>query len=414
MKQKKVCIMGLGYIGLPTAVVLAQNNNFSVFGFDINVEVVNTINAGKLHILEPGLDIVFTEVVNAGKLRASVDIEEADIFIIVVPTPFKDDYEADLSYIKNALDILAKVLKKGDLILLESTSPVGTTFWMSEYLATIRENLKFPHRYLEDADVNIAHCPERVLPGNILYELENNDRVVGGISTICTEKAMQFYGGFVKGQCIKTDHKTAELTKLVENSFRDVNIGFANELSLICNKFGINVWELISLANRHPRVNILNPGIGVGGHCIAVDPWFIIKAAPHEAQLLKKAREVNLNKTQCCVQQILSAYDASNENVKVAFLGLSFKPNIDDLRESPAIKIVSECLSHIDSEIMVVEPHINTLPSQLAVFKNVILADINTAIEKANLIVCLVKHNVFLSYVDVIKNKKYIDYIGLI
>jgi UDP-N-acetyl-D-mannosaminuronic acid dehydrogenase len=371
MKERVIMMVGLGYIGLPTAAVMASKG-MKVVGLDVNQSVCDTINRGEIHIVEPGLESVVKSVVASGKLRATKKPEEADVFVIAVPTPHREDKAPDLSYIKSACETIAPVLKKGDLVVLESTSPVTTTDKMSTWLKTARTDLSFPVEGDEelDIDVNVAYCPERVLPGKVIEELVNNDRSIGGMTLGCAKAAQQFYRSFVKGECVITTARTAEMVKLVENASRDVSIAFANELSLLSEHFDINVREVISLANRHPRVNILQPGAGVGGHCIAVDPWFIVHSAPHLSRLIKTAREVNDAKPAWVVEQLekqISSFLISNternmKSLRVAFFGLSFKPNIDDLRESPAIEVVNQFLSNYpDINVEVVEPNVNDL-----------------------------------------------------
>jgi UDP-N-acetyl-D-mannosaminuronic acid dehydrogenase len=387
-------MVGLGYIGLPTAAVFAKNG-VKVKGVDINEDAVNTINQGKIHIEEPGLESLVKEVVDAGMFTAYTTPQEADAFIMAVPTPFKgDDHEPNLDYIEAATRSLAKVLKKGDLVILESTSPVGTTEKMSQWLAEERPDLTFPHQAGEESDIRVAHCPERILPGQMIRELVENDRVVGGISPKCTQAAADLYKTFVKGECVETSARIAEMSKLTENAFRDVNIAFANELSLLCDKMGISVWELIEMANKHPRVNILQPGCGVGGHCIAVDPWFIVHAFPHDAHMIKTAREVNDGKPLYVISKVKEAVKGI-ENPKIACLGLAFKPDIDDLRESPALEITKMLSDEIDGEILAVEPNISALPPVLANRKNVTLASLEDALSTADVVVVLVNHKEF-------------------
>jgi len=337
-----VSVIGLGYIGLPTAALIASRG-IKVSGVDLNPDIVKTINRGKIHIVEPDLDQLVKNSVLSGNLRAKTIADKADVFIISVPTPFKANHKPDLSYIESAVKAIAPILDKGNLVILESTSPVGTSEKIAEWIKEIRPEMALPELGKEIiSDLHIAHCPERVLPGNILYELVQNDRIIGGISRESARKAVDFYKIFVKGDCLITDCRTAELSKLVENSYRDVNIAFANELSLICDKLNINVWELINLANRHPRVEILQPGPGVGGHCIAVDPWFVVDSAPHEAKIIKLARSVNDEKPNFVLKKIDEAIANSRKDVSelsIACLGLSFKPDIDDFRESPAMEI---------------------------------------------------------------------------
>jgi len=389
----KISVIGLGYIGLPTAAILATRG-IDVVGVDVNEKAVAIINQGNVHIEEPDLDILVRAAVTSGKLKALASPESADAFIIAVPTPFKDEHVPDLSYIEAAAKAIAPVLQKGNLIILESTSPVGSTEQLSTWLGNYRSDLKFPHESGAEADIHIAHCPERVLPGKVLTELIENDRVIGGITPTCAERAKDLYKSFVSGECIITDARTAEMAKLVENAFRDVNIAFANELSIICEKLDINVWELIELANRHPRVNILQPGPGVGGHCIAVDPWFIVNAANDEARLIRTAREVNDSKPAYVIDKILNASSGIKTPV-IACLGLAFKANIDDLRESPALQIVIQLAKDSGYRILAVEPHIHELPDSLKKIANIELVDQDYALETANVAVLLVDHNAF-------------------
>nr|WP_026349179.1 UDP-N-acetyl-D-mannosamine dehydrogenase [Arsukibacterium perlucidum] len=392
MPFNRVSVIGLGYIGLPTAAVIASRG-VEVLGVDVSEHAVNTINQGKVHIVEPDLDMLVQAAVTTGKLKASLSPEPADAFMIAVPTPFKENKSPDLSYIKAALETIAPVLVKGNLIVLESTSPVGTTEQISQWLAELRPDLKLPHTEGEQADLFVAHCPERVLPGRVLQELVSNDRIIGGITPRCAERAIELYQLFVRGECLRTTARTAEMAKLTENAFRDVNIAFANELSVICDTLKINVWELIKLANRHPRVNILSPGPGVGGHCIAVDPWFIVDSAPEQAQIIRKAREINDNKPLYVIEKIRQAADQFKKPV-IACLGLAFKADIDDLRESPALDIAKKLLSENIGEILLVEPNIKQLPAKLAGYKAE-LTTLNQALEKANILVVLVDHKQF-------------------
>lgn len=396
MAFKRVSVIGLGYIGLPTAAVIASRG-IDVIGVEINQKAVDTINRGDIHIVEPDLDIVVQSVVSTGKLKATVQVETAEAFMIAVPTPFKmgnaGQNSPDLSYIESAAKAIAPVLEKGNLVILESTSPVGATEKLAQWLKEARPDLTFPQDVGDSADINVAHCPERVLPGYVLQELVSNDRVIGGISPACSEKAKALYSTFVRGECIVTNARTAEMAKLTENSFRDVNIAFANELSVICDKLQINVWELIKLANRHPRVNILNPGPGVGGHCIAVDPWFIVDSCPEEAKIIKQARLVNDAKPHYVVNQVLAAADEFKKPV-IACLGLAFKADIDDLRESPALQIVKALSANANASLLAVEPNIKELPPALSE-QGVELVSLGQAIEKANVIVVLVDHKEF-------------------
>jgi UDP-N-acetyl-D-mannosaminuronic acid dehydrogenase len=388
-----VSMIGLGYIGLPTAAMLASRK-IKVIGVDINQNAVDTINKGEIHIVEPELDIVVSAAVSQGYLRATTSPEPADAFLIAVPTPFMGDHEPDIRYVEAAAKSIAPVLKKGDLIILESTSPVGTTEQMSEWLGQARPDLTFPHQKGEEADINVAYCPERVLPGKVVHELVNNDRVIGGMTDKCSERAISLYKIFVKANCIKTNARTAEMCKLTENSFRDVNIAFANELSIICDKIDVNVWELIKLANHHPRVSILQPGPGVGGHCIAVDPWFIVSKTPQEARLIHTARQINDDKPHYVVEKVLSAASTMIDPV-VACLGLAFKPDIDDLRESPAMEVVQLLAGHNIGHILAVEPHIKNLPPSLTNFAHIELVSAEAAVQRADIIVMLVSHQVF-------------------
>ncbi|MCV3341155.1 UDP-N-acetyl-D-mannosamine dehydrogenase [Campylobacter lari] len=403
----KICVIGLGYIGLPTAAVFASRK-VKVLGVDINQQAVDTINQGKIHIVEPELDILVHAVVKDGYLKAATSPDEADAFIIAVPTPFRgDDHEPNLDYIKAASKSVAKVLKRGNLVILESTSPVGATEQMAKWLADERPDLTFPHQIGEESDIKIAHCPERVLPGQVIRELVENDRIIGGMTQQCTEQAVNLYKIFVQGECIKTNARTAEMAKLTENSFRDVNIAFANELSILCDKLDINVWELIKLANRHPRVNILQPGCGVGGHCIAVDPWFIVHQNPNEAKMIKTAREVNDDKPNFVIQKIKERVKDILQP-KIACLGLAFKPDIDDLRESPALDIVIKLASECNNQILAVEPNIKQLPPRLQDKKNINLVSLDRALREADIVAVLVKHKEFVD----IQSDEIIDFVN--
>ena len=393
MTFKTISVIGLGYIGLPTAAVFASRG-IDVIGVDVSEKTVNTINEGRVHIVEPDLDIVVRGAVHAGKFRATTIAEPADAFLIAVPTPFKGDHEPDLSYVEAAAHSIAKVLKAGDLVVLESTSPVGATEQLSRWLAEARPDLTFPHDYHEKAAIQVAHCPERVLPGKVLQELVSNDRIIGGLTPFCTERAQQLYELIVAGDCIATNARTAEMAKLTENSFRDVNIAFANELSMICDQLDINVWELIRLTNRHPRVNVLNPGPGVGGHCIAVDPWFIVHSAPDKAKIIRLAREINNQKPKFVVKQVCSLAEQFKKPV-IACFGLAFKADIDDLRESPALDITEDIAKLQLGEVLAVEPNIKVLPEKLSRL-GVTLSTVNEALERANTVVILVDHKSFI------------------
>jgi UDP-N-acetyl-D-mannosaminuronic acid dehydrogenase len=395
MTGSVVSVVGLGYIGLPTAAVLAASG-CRVIGIDVQAHVVETINAGRIHIVEPGLDAVVAKTVAAGNLRATTIAEPADAFLIAVPTPFKSDRTPDLRYVESACAMIAPVLKKGDTVILESTSPVGATEQAAAWLAAARPDLRIPVAGGEAADIAMAYCPERVLPGNVLVELVRNDRVIGGLTAACSIAARAVYGHFVEGECILTDARTAEMCKLTENAFRDVNIAFANELSVICDKLDIDVWELIRLANRHPRVNVLQPGPGVGGHCIACDPWFIVASAPEEARLIRTAREVNDAKPDWVMQKISAALGAfatadGAARPTLACYGLAFKPDIDDLRDSPALSIARRIAADGRCQLLVVEPHVDTLPAGLEA------AQLATSEEasRADIHVLLVDHSVF-------------------
>ena len=399
MSFDTISVIGLGYIGLPTAAAFASRKK-KVVGVDVNQHAVDTINRGAIHIVEPDLDKVVKDAVDGGFLRAVTKPLAADAFLIAVPTPFKGDHEPDLAYVEAAAKSLAPVLKKGDLVILESTSPVGATEQMADWLAQARSDLSFPQQAGEAADVNIAYCPERVLPGQVMVELIQNDRVIGGMTPKCSERASALYKIFLEGECVITNSRTAEMCKLTENSFRDVNIAFANELSLICAEQGINVWELIRLANRHPRVNILQPGPGVGGHCIAVDPWFIVAQNPQQARLIHTARLVNdgkplwvVDRVKAAVADCLAATDKRASEVKIACFGLAFKPNIDDLRESPAVEVVHLIAEWHVGETLAVEPNVEQLPKSLA--GHVTLTPIAEALQQADVIVMLVDHQQF-------------------
>lgn len=387
----KVCVVGLGYIGLPTAAILASRG-IEVYGLEVNPAVVESINRGEIHIVEPGLDAVVRSAVSSGKLRAGLNAEPCDAYMVAVPTPFKEGFKPDLSYIQAAAKKISKVLKKGDLVVLESTSPVGATDLVADWIATERPDLRE-----NGVDfLNFAYCPERVLPGHILKELVENDRIIGGRTEEAAKIASDLYRIFVVGQCLLTDARTAEMAKLTENSFRDVNIAFANELSIICDKLNINVWELISLANRHPRVNILQPGPGVGGHCIAVDPWFIVDSTPEEARLIRTARQVNDSKPHFVIEKVKQAA-ARFKSPTIVCLGLAFKANIDDLRESPSLEIVNHLADLGVGSILAVEPNIVELPSNVS--KKVSLVSIEQGLSDADIIVLLVDHREF-QFVD--------------
>lgn len=415
----RIAMVGLGYIGLPTAGVFAAYGT-QVIGIDVSPRVVDTINAGGIHIIEPELDAIVAKAVSEGTLRATLEPEPAEAFVIAVPTPFKEGHEPDLSYIEAAARMIAPVLAKGNLVILESTSPIGATEAMAAWLAEARDDLTFPQDAGDAADVQIAHCPERVLPGQVVRELVENDRIIGGMSARASEMASAMYKKVVRGDCVITGARTAEMCKLVENSSRDVQIAFANELSIIADKFDIDVRELISLANRHPRVNILQPGAGVGGHCIAVDPWFIIASAPNEARMIRAARDGNdykpfwvLEKGKTAIAEAL-AEDPSRamKDIKVACLGLAFKPDIDDLRESPALQI-TEKFGHLGCQVLAVEPNVAELPARLADLP-ITLTPLEDALVEADVVCVLVRHRQFADLGDALAgHPRVIDVVGL-
>lgn len=388
-----VSVVGLGYIGLPTAAILATHG-LQVSGVDVNPNIVDTINSGKIHIVEPELDAVVSGVVASGKLRARLQPDETDAYIIAVPTPFCDGHAPDLSYIERAAGSIAPLLRKGNLVILESTSPVGTTEKLTAWLSVMRPDLNFPQLGGDPADVNVVYCPERVLPGRVLHELVDNDRIIGGMTSECSERAASLYNRFLRGKCFLTDPRTAEMAKLTENAYRDVNIAFANELSIICDQLGINVWELIELANRHPRVNILQPGPGVGGHCIAVDPWFIVHSTPDLARIIRTAREINDNKPHYIIRRV-EELAARFSSPVIACLGLSYKPDIDDLRESPAMDIVDHLAGRGIGKLLVAEPHVKQLPPQLARHSDLEFVSFQNAVQNADIILLLVNHRHF-------------------
>ncbi|WP_445778615.1 UDP-N-acetyl-D-mannosamine dehydrogenase [Shewanella sp.] len=406
MSFDTISVIGLGYIGLPTAAMFASKEK-KVVGVDVNQQTVDIVNAGKIHIIEPDLDVMVKEAVEKGFLKAVVWPEPADAFLIAVPTPFLPVKlidlvpEPDLSYIKSAAKSVAKVLKKGDLVILESTSPVGATEQMASWLSEARSDLTFPQTHGEDSDIRIAYCPERVLPGHVVRELVENDRVIGGMTDNCSKAAIELYKIFVRGDCVVTNARTAEMVKLTENASRDVSIAFANELSVICDKSDIDVWELIRLANRHPRVNILQPGPGVGGHCIAVDPWFIVSSAPNESQLIHAARRVNDFKPKWVIEKVkatLAEFLLSNpskaaNDITLACFGLAFKADIDDLRESPALAITKDLAMLNVCNILVVEPNISILPASLS--EMVGLVSVSAALNQSDICLLLVDHAEF-------------------
>lgn len=424
LPTKTISVIGLGYIGLPTAAIFASRK-IKVIGVDVNRHAVDTINRGEIHIIEPDLDMVVHAAVAEGYLRATTKPEPADIFLIAVPTPFKEgptgSHHPDMDYIEVASKSVAAVLKVGDLVILESTSPVGATEQMAAWLADARPDLTFPRTHGESSDIRVAYCPERVLPGKVLQELVQNDRVIGGLTPKCSEAAARLYKIFVQGDCVITNARTAEMCKLTENSFRDVNIAFANELSIICDKQGIDVWELIGLANRHPRVKILQPGPGVGGHCIAVDPWFIVSSNPEEAKIIKTARNVNDGKPLWIIDKIEEAINLINEKrnnqftkaLTISCFGITFKANIDDLRESPSLAIASHIAAGSNVSLLIVEPNILQLPDELT--GRAKLVGIDEALEESDIIVLLVAHKEFLiNKINKTLNKEIIDACGVL
>ncbi len=414
---KTVSVIGLGYIGLPTAAMFASRR-VAVIGVDVNQMAIDTINQGRIHIVEPELDMLVHAAVHEGLLRATAKPEPADAFLIAVPTPFKGEHEPDLAYVEAATRSIGPVLKKGDLIVLESTSPVGTTEQMVKWLAEARPDLRFPHRADDEVDVHVAYCPERVLPGQVVRELVANDRVIGGITARCSQRACELYRVFVQGELLVTNARTAEMCKLTENAFRDVNIAFANELSLICDRLEISVWDLISLANHHPRVNILQPGAGVGGHCIAVDPWFIVDKTPEQARLIRTARQVNDGKPAWVVGKVREAVDRlvvagrEPDRIRIGVFGLAFKPNIDDLRESPALHIAEALVGSLRGEFLIVEPNVEAVPKSLARFA---LSRTEDALAKCDVVVLLVAHREFAGIAGAIKaEQQVVDAVGLL
>jgi len=396
--NKKICVIGLGYIGLPTASLLA-NRGYKIHGVDIVQSTVDTINRGEIHIVEPDLDTFVRSAINSGHMVADTKPTQSDIFIIAVPTPFYKGYIPNIDFVIDATKSIAPYIQDGNIVILESTSPVGTTEKIEEVLRD---------KGVDTTKIYISHCPERVLPGKIMRELVENDRIVGGLTPEATAKTVEFYKTFVKGEVLSTDAKTAEMAKLTENSFRDVNIAFANELSILCDKFGIDVWELISLTNRHPRVNVLQPSAGVGGHCIAVDPWFIVHAGGNDAKIIKTAREVNTYKTQWAIEKIKNQALIFEKEIgrvaKIACMGLAFKPNIDDLRESPALYITRELISN-GLEILAVEPNIKF-------FDEFNIVEYHKAIQEADIIVFLVAHSEFQN-IQIDSSKTVIDFCGV-
>lgn len=410
-----VCVVGLGYIGLPVAAMLASRGH-EVVGFDVNPKAVEAINEGRAHFFEPDLQMLLSAAVSTGRLRAETAPVEADYFIIAVPTPFAEGNRPDLSYVEAATRSIAPFLKPGSTVILESTSPVGATERMNEQLSALRPDLRFP-RYKDtsgDANVHIAHCPERILPGQMVRELITNDRIIGGLSEACATSALGLYESFVSAECFLSDCRTAEFVKLIENSYRDVNIAFANELSVICDRLGIDVWAAIELANKHPRVSILQPGAGVGGHCIAVDPWFIVSSAPEESRIIRTAREVNNNKPHYLVERIRELADRFKYPV-IACFGVTYKPDVEDLRESPALEIVRE-LGRIDNgRVIVCDPTLTELPEALRDSNSIEFASMDEAREQADIVAFLVAHRHFRRLEpNQFLNKVVVDAVGLL
>lgn len=411
----KICVIGLGYIGLPTAAMLSSRGH-EVVGCDINAKVVAAVNAGKAHFQEPDLQMLLSAAIQTGRLRATTEPEAADHFIIAVPTPVEPGGAPDMSYVEAATRAIAPVIGKGSTVILESTSPVGSTERVADLIREVRPDLAVP-RYkddMTDSDISVCHCPERILPGQMVRELVSNDRIVGGLTEACGARAMELYQEFVTGTCYLTDSRTAELVKLSENAFRDVNIAFANELSLVCERLEVDVWAVRELANRHPRVNILEPGAGVGGHCIAVDPWFIVSSAPEEARLIRMARTVNDDKPHRIVARIRSLAGRFNAPV-VACYGVTYKPDVDDIRESPALEIVRALAADPDRQVLVCDPMLSELPKSLKDQANVRLVDHATAHREADIVAFLVGHRPFRRLdPNQFLNKVVIDAIGLI
>ena len=408
----RVCVVGLGYVGVPTAAVLA-GHGMEVIGVDIDPERVETINSGASPFDEPGLDSLVAEVVASGALSARGEPAPADAFVIAVPTPIREDRSPDLSYVRAAVDNLAPVLGKGNLVVLESTCPVGTTERVCEWLASSRPDLTFPHSAGEASDIRVAYCAERILPGNALEELVANDRIIGGVSPACAEAAKSLYEVFVEGACHVTTVRTAELAKLAENAFRDVNVAFANEISLVCSALGIDPWKLIALANRHPRVEILNPGPGVGGHCIPVDPWFIADAAPHLTPLIQAARQVNDGMPKVVADRVIAECEGLDAPV-VTCLGLAYKADAADLRESPAIEVVRDLQERINGRILVVEPFVSELPDEVADDRSTELVGLDEGLKAADVVVLLTDHSVFAGIsLESLASKSVVDSRGL-
>ena len=411
-RLERVCVVGLGYVGLPTAAVLATQG-VGVIGVDTDAERVAAVNSGAAPIAEPDLDTLVHRAVTAGGLRAVSDVVRADAFIIAVPTPLTGDRRPDLGHLRSAAQSVARVLEPGNLVVLESTSPVGTTEELCRWLAAARPDLTFPHSAEESSDIRVAYSPERVLPGRILAELLDNDRIVGGITPACTEAASALYGIFLRGRCARTTARAAELVKLIENAYRDVNIAFANEMSLVSDALGVDAWEVIELANRHPRVDVLRPGPGVGGHCIAVDPWFIVHSTPELTPLIQAARRVNEDKPRRVVARVLDACAAFDRPI-VACLGLAYKADVGDLRESPSVSIVERLAASLECRLLIVEPYIEALPDELRRNIAIELVDLEFALGVANVVVLLTDHREFRELdVDRLATKQMVDTRGV-
>jgi UDP-N-acetyl-D-mannosaminuronic acid dehydrogenase len=412
-KIQTICIVGLGYVGLPTAATFAARG-FNVIGVDVNREAVDRINSGRAHIVEPDLDMVLGAAIKSGKLLATTVPGPADAFVIAVPTPITVDHKADISAVEAALKSIAPVLKRGDLVVLESTSPVGTTERAAALLRKLRPELKFPDANPEQSDILVAYCPERILPGRTLRELADNPRVLGGLDRSSAARAKELYSSFCVGQMKMTTARVAELSKLVENAFRDVNVAFANELSIVCDSLGIDVWSVINIANLHPRVKILSPGPGVGGHCIPIDPWFIHQALPDQTPLIKAAREVNDGKPHFVAERIVKLAKRFRHPV-IGLLGLSYKPNVEDLRESPALEIACSVAERRIGTVLAVEPHLNEIPLALANYPGVKLTDLTTAVRRADILAILVAHDKFRSLDrGAVASKIVVDTVGLL
>lgn len=410
-----VCVVGLGYIGLPVASMLASRGH-EVIGYDVSEKAVASVNSGHAHFFEPDLDMLLKAAVSTGRLRAQSSPAEADFFVIAVPTPFAENHRPDLSYVDAATKAIAPYLKAGSTVVLESTSPVGTTERMTASLAEARQDLRFPSYKNMDAqaDVAVAHCPERILPGQMVRELVSNDRIIGGMTENCSKAAEKLYDSFVSSQMFITDCRTAEFVKLIENSYRDVNIAFANELSQICAKLGVDVWKAIELANRHPRVSILQPGAGVGGHCIAVDPWFIVNSAPEESRLIRTAREVNDGKPHWLAHKIKQHADRF-KNPVVSCFGIAYKPDVEDIRESPSLEVVKMLAADSDIRLMVCDPMLKELPNQLRCFNKVSFNSIDEACQTSDIVAFLVGHRQFQRMdPNLFLNKVVVDAIGLL